>query len=49
MMPWGKWSYVKMERRNDSNDGPIMWIRPGEQLIPTGEVPKTGSPTKRKR
>lgn len=45
-MPWGKLSVVQMDPRL-SNDGPILWIRPGEQLIPTAEMTKT--PLKRAR
>lgn len=45
-MPWGKMSIVQMDPRL-SNDGPILWIRPGEQLIPTAEMAKT--PLKRQR
>lgn len=45
-MPWGKLSIVQMDPRL-SNDGPILWIRPGEQLIPTAEMTKT--PLKRQR
>ncbi|KAG5677605.1 hypothetical protein PVAND_007349 [Polypedilum vanderplanki] len=44
-MPWGKLSIVQMDPRL-SNDGPILWIRPGEQLIPTADM-KT--PIKRQR
>lgn len=47
MTPWGDWSVVKMQSRNESNDGPIMWIRPGEQLIPTDALRKS-SPEKKK-
>lgn len=45
-MPWGNLSILKMDPRL-SNDGPILWIRPGEQLIPTAELSKT--PLKRQR
>lgn len=45
VMPWGKLSIVQMDPRL-SNDGPILWIRPGEQLIPTADM-KT--PVKRQR
>ncbi|CAO1321203.1 unnamed protein product [Diamesa serratosioi] len=45
-MPWGKLSIVQMDPRL-SNDGPILWIRPGEQLIPTAELSNT--PMKRQR
>ena len=47
VMPWGDLSSVRMASRNMSNDGPILWTRPGEQLIPTADMPK--SPFKRKR
>lgn len=46
-MPWGQLSSVQMESPQESNDGPIVWIRPGEQLVPTADMPK--SPCKRKR
>lgn len=46
-MPWGPISVVQMETPQESNDGPILWIRPGEQLVPTAEIGK--SPMKRKR
>lgn len=35
VMPWGQMSTLKIEP-SQSNDGPILWIRPGEQTIPTG-------------
>ena len=37
-MPWGAMSHVKMNSPQESNDGPILWIRPGEQLVPTAEL-----------
>lgn len=46
-MPWGSLSAVKMENPRESNDGPILWIRPGEQLVPTADM--KGSPCKRRR
>merc|ERR1719457_397291 len=46
-MPWGERAILKDAPRNKSNDGPILWIRPGEQSIPTGELGK--SPLKRRR
>ncbi|CAD6204903.1 GSCOCG00003042001-RA-CDS [Cotesia congregata] len=46
-MPWGAMSVVKMETPQESNDGPILWIRPGEQLVPTADINK--SPCKRRR
>ncbi|RUS77025.1 hypothetical protein EGW08_015205, partial [Elysia chlorotica] len=45
--PWGRLSKEKMSSRKESDDGPILWTRPGEQMIPPAEMPK--SPTKRKR
>ena len=45
--PWGRLSKEKMNSRKESDDGPILWTRPGEQMIPPAEMPK--SPTKRKR
>lgn len=35
--PWGELSTLKMSSPQESNDGPIFWIRPGEQLIPTAD------------
>lgn len=46
-MPWGPLSVVKMDTPEESNDGPILWIRPGEQLVPTADINK--SPCKRRR
>jgi hypothetical protein len=47
VMPWGHMSAVRMATPQESNDGPILWIRPGEQLIPTAELgsktPKSGN------
>ncbi|GIZ03592.1 lysine-specific demethylase 9 [Caerostris extrusa] len=45
-MPWGPMSIVHMNPQ-ESNDGPILWVRPGEQLVPTADISK--SPCKRKR
>ncbi|PRD28898.1 UNVERIFIED_CONTAM: Round spermatid basic protein 1-like protein [Trichonephila clavipes] len=45
-MPWGPMSIVHMNPQ-ESNDGPILWVRPGEQLVPTADLSK--SPCKRKR
>lgn len=35
--PWGEMSSLNMKTPQESNDGPIFWIRPGEQLIPTAD------------
>ncbi|CAN7937270.1 unnamed protein product [Ixodes hexagonus] len=45
-MPWGPLSAVSMDSPQESNDGPILWVRPGEQLIPTAEL-ALRSPNKR--
>ncbi|KAF4532614.1 hypothetical protein B566_EDAN013519 [Ephemera danica] len=45
-MPWGAISVVQMESPQESNDGPILWIRPGEQLVPTADMART--PNKRR-
>ncbi|CAF3559365.1 unnamed protein product [Rotaria sp. Silwood1] len=37
VMPWGPLSSQKLKSRTDSNDGPILWVRPGEQYVPTAE------------
>lgn len=44
-MPWGALSAIQISP-NESNDGPILWCRPGEQLVPTADC---RSPVKRKR
>ncbi|KAK6482653.1 lysine-specific demethylase RSBN1L-like [Huso huso] len=46
-LPWGTSSSLKLKSPTDSDDGPIMWVRPGEQMIPVADMPK--SPFKRKR
>ncbi|XP_071816794.1 uncharacterized protein [Apostichopus japonicus] len=46
-MPWGALSHVEMDSPSESNDGPILWVRPGEQMVPTADMPK--SPRKKKR
>ena len=45
-MPWGSFSTLHLTDRNKSNDGPILWVRPGEQVIPTAE---SKSPYKKRR
>jgi len=48
VMPWGDRSVIHQQLpRHMSNDGPILWARPGEQMVPTADMPK--SPFKRKR
>ncbi|AWP10159.1 putative round spermatid basic protein 1-like [Scophthalmus maximus] len=46
-LPWGSLSGLRLDCRSQSDDGPIMWVRPGEQMVPTADVPK--SPFKRRR
>lgn len=46
-LPWGGLSSLKLDCRSQSDDGPIMWVRPGEQMVPTADMPK--SPFKRRR
>ncbi|XP_066526530.1 lysine-specific demethylase 9 [Hoplias malabaricus] len=46
-LPWGTMSSLKLDCRSQSDDGPIMWVRPGEQMVPTADMPK--SPFKRRR
>ncbi|KAH1029653.1 lysine-specific demethylase RSBN1L [Dendroctonus ponderosae] len=45
-MPWGSLSILDQMRPSESNDGPIIWARPGEQLVPTAD---SKTPNKRKR
>ena len=44
-LPWGPLCSLGLAQRNVSDDGPILWVRPGEQMIPTGEL----GPTPRKK
>nr|XP_020455156.1 round spermatid basic protein 1-like protein isoform X1 [Monopterus albus] len=46
-LPWGGFSSLSQINPTESDDGPIMWVRPGEQMIPVADIPK--SPFKRKR
>uniref|UniRef100_A0A1A7XFN6 Round spermatid basic protein 1-like n=1 Tax=Iconisemion striatum TaxID=60296 RepID=A0A1A7XFN6_9TELE len=46
-LPWGTLSSLRDMSPTESDDGPIMWVRPGEQMIPVADIPK--SPFKRKR
>eukprot|EP00731_Ephydatia_muelleri_P021826 Em0014g417a len=45
-LPWGPLCSLGLAQRNVSDDGPILWVRPGEQMIPTGEL---GPTPKKKR
>ncbi|VDD86454.1 unnamed protein product [Enterobius vermicularis] len=33
LLPWGKWSQNYHYRPEESDDGPIFWVRPGEQMV----------------
>ncbi|KAK9889882.1 hypothetical protein WA026_008683 [Henosepilachna vigintioctopunctata] len=46
VMPWGNLSSCNKMLPRESNDGPIVWCRPGEQLVPTVD---SKTPVKRKR
>jgi len=39
-MPWGNLSICFGDDPRRSNDGPILWIRPGEQMVPTSSKGK---------
>ncbi|EDV24773.1 uncharacterized protein TRIADDRAFT_24851 [Trichoplax adhaerens] len=47
VMPWGKLSNLKLNSRCDSDDGPILWVRPGEQIVPATDLAK--SPHKKRK
>lgn len=47
VMPWGEYSIFPGEDPQNSNDGPILWIRPGEQLIPTERDANNGGKRRR--
>ncbi|XP_042170353.1 lysine-specific demethylase RSBN1L [Oncorhynchus tshawytscha] len=40
-LPWGTFSSLKLKSPTESDDGPIMWVRPGEQMIPVADIPKS--------
>ena len=40
-LPWGTLSSMHMLDRKESNDGPILWVRPGEQMVPMGDVARS--------
>lgn len=40
VMPWGKLSSLSNMDPQQSNDGPILWVRPGEQCLPLHGIPK---------
>lgn len=38
VMPWGSLSILENMNPMNSDDGPIIWARPGEQMIPTSSL-----------
>ncbi|KAJ1359437.1 hypothetical protein KIN20_018168 [Parelaphostrongylus tenuis] len=38
IMPWGEWSTLNLDNITECDDGPIFWVRPGEQLIRTDDL-----------
>ena len=38
VMPWGPMSLLENMNPMNSDDGPILWARPGEQMIPTSSL-----------
>ncbi|WKY07913.1 hypothetical protein Q1695_007423 [Nippostrongylus brasiliensis] len=48
IMPWGEWSALQLDNVTECDDGPIFWVRPGEQLIRTDDV-KDERESKRKK
>lgn len=38
VMPWGSFSVLERMNPMNSDDGPILWARPGEQMIPTSSL-----------
>ncbi|KJE93498.1 hypothetical protein CAOG_04281 [Capsaspora owczarzaki ATCC 30864] len=49
VMPWGPISVLKGLRPQDSNDGPILWVRPGEQVVALSELGATTPDSGRRR
>lgn len=47
-LPWGELSILYGYDRKKSNDGPILWVRPGEQMVPSVEMPKSPNGKRRK-
>ncbi|XP_075260997.1 lysine-specific demethylase 9-like [Convolutriloba macropyga] len=46
VLPWGNLSVLNLDNPSESDDGPILWTRPGEQYIPTCELKNGLSPYK---
>uniref|UniRef100_A0A1I8H2S7 JmjC domain-containing protein n=1 Tax=Macrostomum lignano TaxID=282301 RepID=A0A1I8H2S7_9PLAT len=43
VMPWGPMSHLAGSKPSSSNDGPILWTRPGEQALCSGSERGSGS------
>lgn len=48
VMPWSSLSVVQTDNPRESNDGPIFWVRPGEQMLPANEALKEGARPKKR-
>lgn len=48
-LPWGSLSALHLKDRQQSDDGPILWVRPGEQVIPSAELGLITAAKKKKR
>uniref|UniRef100_A0A0K0DS03 JmjC domain-containing protein n=1 Tax=Strongyloides stercoralis TaxID=6248 RepID=A0A0K0DS03_STRER len=48
IMPWGKFTINTNMRPLDSNDGPIFWVRPGEQCFTTDDLDNNKEKPKQK-
>lgn len=42
MLPWGDFSETVDQHPTESDDGPILWVRPGEQMVPTDYLKRAG-------
>ena len=49
VLPWGKFSIRSNTSPKESNDGPIIWSRPGEQMLPTTIVRELEKKADRKK
>ncbi|KAK6634443.1 hypothetical protein RUM43_011844 [Polyplax serrata] len=49
VMPWSFLSVVQTDNPRESNDGPIFWVRPGEQMLPANEALKESARPKKRR
>ena len=48
-LPWGSMSMLQLRDRQQSDDGPILWVRPGEQVVPSAELGLITGGRKKKR